>query len=284
MPTGWPGAPTWCTRPTSCCRRRAGPPGVVTVHDLATCACRRRFEPPPRATGSWSRAACAGPQLVLTPSRGDRRRGRRRSTGSTRDRVLRDPARRRPGLVRRAGALRRAPARPARALPAVRRHRRAAQGPARPARRLPAAADAEPTGPDVPPLVLVGPVRLGTGPRPRRASRPTEYAQLGYLDEDQLRPVVAAATALCFPSLYEGFGLPPLEALAAGTPVVASDIPAVREVVGALAGTAPYAWCRRATRRRSPRRSRRVLAAAATGSAPRAWPRRARSPGDAPPS
>jgi glycosyltransferase involved in cell wall biosynthesis len=41
---------------------------------------------------------------------------------------------------------------------------------------------------------------------------------------------VANAAALCFPSLYEGFGLPPLEALAAGTPVIASDIAPLREV------------------------------------------------------
>ena len=37
---------------------------------------------------------------------------------------------------------------------------------------------------------------------------------------------------LAYPSLYEGFGLPPLEAMATGTPVVVSDIPATREVCG----------------------------------------------------
>ena len=39
--------------------------------------------------------------------------------------------------------------------------------------------------------------------------------------------------------MYEGFGLPPLEAFAAGVPVVASDIPVVREVTGSLAALAP---------------------------------------------
>ena len=43
---------------------------------------------------------------------------------------------------------------------------------------------------------------------------------------------MCGATALVFPSRYEGFGLPPLEALAAGVPVIASDIPPVREVCG----------------------------------------------------
>jgi glycosyltransferase involved in cell wall biosynthesis len=60
----------------------------------------------------------------------------------------------------------------------------------------------------------------------------------GYLDIADLRTAVAGAVALCFPSRYEGFGLPPLEALAAGTPVVAADIPAVREVTAPVVGTA----------------------------------------------
>ncbi len=54
---------------------------------------------------------------------------------------------------------------------------------------------------------------------------------LGYVDEATLRLLYARASALLFPSRYEGFGLPPLQALAAGLPVVASDIPVLREVL-----------------------------------------------------
>jgi len=55
---------------------------------------------------------------------------------------------------------------------------------------------------------------------------------LGYLDVAELGLCYAAATVFAYPSLYEGFGLPPLEALACGCPVVASDIPPLREVCG----------------------------------------------------
>jgi glycosyltransferase involved in cell wall biosynthesis len=84
--------------------------------------------------------------------------------------------------------------------------------------------------PSTPPLVLAGPA--GWGPALDTAGlAASDVRQLGYLEPAILRSVVAGATALCYPSLYEGFGLPPLEALAAGTPVVASDIAALREVL-----------------------------------------------------
>lgn len=55
---------------------------------------------------------------------------------------------------------------------------------------------------------------------------------LGAVDDPVLAGLYRDAAALCMPSLAEGFGLPALEAIAAGVPVVASDLPAVREVVG----------------------------------------------------
>jgi alpha-1,3-rhamnosyl/mannosyltransferase len=55
---------------------------------------------------------------------------------------------------------------------------------------------------------------------------------MGEIPDAALRYLYAGAKALVLPSLYEGFGLPPLEAMACGTPVVVSDIPPLREIVG----------------------------------------------------
>ena len=92
--------------------------------------------------------------------------------------------------------------------------------------------------PATPPLVLVGPP--GWGPALETAALPAgAVLTAGYLDTAELRRLVAGAAALVYPSSYEGFGLPPLEAFAAGTPVVASDLPVVREVTGTLAALSP---------------------------------------------
>lgn len=58
---------------------------------------------------------------------------------------------------------------------------------------------------------------------------------LGQLKESEMREIVAGATAMVFPSLYEGFGLPPLEAMAAGVPVICSAILPLQEVCGKAA-------------------------------------------------
>ena len=59
-----------------------------------------------------------------------------------------------------------------------------------------------------------------------------------YVADDEIAALMAGATAFVLPSFYEGFGIPPLEALAAGTPIVVSDIPVLREIFG---GSALYA-------------------------------------------
>ncbi len=58
---------------------------------------------------------------------------------------------------------------------------------------------------------------------------------LGYLSNKSLVNLYSLATALVFPSLYEGFGLPPLEALQCGCPIIASNTSSIPEVVGAAA-------------------------------------------------
>jgi len=60
----------------------------------------------------------------------------------------------------------------------------------------------------------------------------------GRLDDDALVSLYRGAACLVFPSLYEGFGLPPLEAMACGTPVVCSNTTSLPEVVGDAAVTA----------------------------------------------
>jgi len=86
------------------------------------------------------------------------------------------------------------------------------------------------------------------------------------LAEPDLRSVYSHAQALVFPSLAEGFGYPPLQAAACGVPVLASDLPAVREVMGDAAlyfdPRSPEALSRAAQRmlRDGPLRDRLVAA------------------------
>lgn len=74
-------------------------------------------------------------------------------------------------------------------------------------------------------------------PDPRRLMReervPEQHVQfIGFVQEADKPALYRGATAFFFPSRYEGFGLPPLEALACGTPVVGSDVASLPEIVG----------------------------------------------------
>lgn len=62
-----------------------------------------------------------------------------------------------------------------------------------------------------------------------------EVVEAGYVEDADLRALLSSATAFAWPTLGEGFGFPPLEAMACGLPVVAHDIPINREVCGPLA-------------------------------------------------
>ena len=88
--------------------------------------------------------------------------------------------------------------------------------------------------PTTPPLVLAG--AAGWGDVDFNAD---DVVWPGYLPQADLRRLTAGAAALVLPSRYEGFGLPALEALACGVPVVTTDIPVLREVTGGLAEYVP---------------------------------------------
>ncbi|MHC4884319.1 MAG: glycosyltransferase family 4 protein [Planctomycetota bacterium] len=84
-------------------------------------------------------------------------------------------------------------------------------------------------------LVLAGPAGWGV-PRFERLIRELNIAdrvhRLGFVPEGDLPALYADADCLLFPSEAEGFGLPILEAMACGTPVITTDIPVLREVSG----------------------------------------------------
>jgi glycosyltransferase involved in cell wall biosynthesis len=84
-----------------------------------------------------------------------------------------------------------------------------------------------------PRLVLVGPDKGGRGEAEEMAARLGVAIELrGHLPQDELAALYRGAACLVFPSRYEGFGLPLLEAMASGTPVVATTGGALPEVAG----------------------------------------------------
>ncbi|MCW3013253.1 MAG: glycosyltransferase family 1 protein [Solirubrobacterales bacterium] len=93
-----------------------------------------------------------------------------------------------------------------------------------PRKRVAALADA----PRDLPLVLVG----RTQPWSQELGERDGITVTGHVTDDELAALYTGARALVFPSDDEGFGLPTVEALACGTPVVACDVPALREVLG----------------------------------------------------
>ncbi len=86
----------------------------------------------------------------------------------------------------------------------------------------------------VPPLLMVGgfPPDGELARRARAMGLGGAIRCLGHVERRELAAVFRGATVFVYPTLYEGFGLPVLEAMACGVPVVAGDVPAIREVAG----------------------------------------------------
>lgn len=87
-------------------------------------------------------------------------------------------------------------------------------------------------GANPPQLILAGPKLDRADEILGEATGVTGVRHLGYVDDAHLPALYRGAAGFIYPSLYEGFGLPPLEAMAAGTPVAVSRLTSLPEVVG----------------------------------------------------
>jgi glycosyltransferase involved in cell wall biosynthesis len=85
------------------------------------------------------------------------------------------------------------------------------------------------------PLVIAGMRGWRTSPIERQLEPMVDRGEvraLGYLEREDLAAITAGALALVYPSLYEGFGLPPLEAMGCGVPAIVSNVSSLPELVG----------------------------------------------------
>jgi glycosyltransferase involved in cell wall biosynthesis len=204
--------------------------GVVTVHDLAFLDRPDELAPAERALPGLVRDAARRAAVVCTPTIAVARQVVQR-LGVRDDRIVVTPL----GVD---------PAWFVAAPPSPEARRRLDLpsdyllfvGTAQPRKGLDVLLKAHAAAADAPPLVLAG--AAGWGPRAEAADQ-RRVLRTGYLPEVDLRRVVAGAAALVLPSRDEGFGLPLLEALACGIPVITSDAPALVEVAAGHADHVP---------------------------------------------
>ena len=152
------------------------------------------------------------------------------------------------------------------------------QEPRRPAPRFAAAAQRRPVGPGRRPL---SDRKRARSPGAGTGSGRTVVCT-GFAPDDDLAALYSAAAVFAFPSLSEGFGLPVLEAMGCGTPVVASTASAVPEAVGEPPACSPTCATRKPSPTPSPRSSKTVPCG--PGSGRWVWQGRRHSPGNAAPS
>ncbi|SMX33743.1 glycosyltransferase family 4 protein [Maliponia aquimaris] len=109
----------------------------------------------------------------------------------------------------------------------------------------------------------------------RLDARPPRIHELAGLDDSQVAALLTGSAGLLFPSLAEGYGLPPVEAAALGVPVLVNDLPIYREVLGDIPVYAPvsdgYLWRQEINRMAGHHRAGRTRADQAPRFAPPTW-------------
>lgn len=198
---------------------------VVWVHDLAPLVGPRWFAPSMRGYGALVLAAARRAERVLTVSHTVAGELTERGVAPERIRVVS------PALDADF-----APAPPEQVAAARARHGLTRPyalfvGWADPRKDLPTALAAHRRARDLLPhdLVLVGRPHRTFAPVDTGAPDEQSVRRLGYLPDGDLVALLTGAAVLLYPSRYEGFGLPPQEAQACGTPALAADIPVLRE-------------------------------------------------------
>jgi len=212
---------------------RGGPPSVATVHDLTFFRMPRRYSWAHRLYyGHLARAATRADRIIVPSDAVAGDCVRYLGYSPERIRVIAEAPR--AGL---------APATGAEVAEFRRRH--AIQGPylaclgtAEPGKRAVDAIRAMPRILEGRPDALLaiagnpGALSAALGREVERLGLSRSVRFLGYLPDEDLSAFLTGAAALIFPSLYEGFGLPPLEALACGTPVITTDAAAMNTILG----------------------------------------------------